>query len=156
MTGHDSVHSVGIGANGQNAGVVTANGSGLARATPTTSSLRAAVIAQRIIDTSGAPVDDEKRIGGSIGVAFSDDSLGTPEDLIGAADQAMYDAKQRGGSGYHVANGIDDEPSPVDGGDEVVSSRVARPTESSDPGHPDLAHRATHLSRRAGPEEGPR
>lgn len=74
----------------------------------------ATVIAQRIIDTSGAPVADEKQIGVSIGVAFSDDPLGAPEDLISAADQAMYYAKQRGGSGYHVANEIDDEPRPND------------------------------------------
>lgn len=63
----------------------------------------ATVIAQRVIDGASVPSGVGGPIGVSIGIAFADDPGTPPEQLLGAADLAMYQAKQRGRS-FHVGS----------------------------------------------------
>jgi diguanylate cyclase (GGDEF)-like protein len=60
----------------------------------------ALVVAERVNEALRAPyeVGAERRIAtASIGVAMGQDGLGTADELVAAADAAMYDAKRRGG-----------------------------------------------------------
>jgi diguanylate cyclase (GGDEF)-like protein len=63
------------------------------------------IVASRIVDALGTPfvlVDGIIEISGSIGIAFSGPSLHSPEQLVHAADLAMYQVKRRGGAGHQV------------------------------------------------------
>jgi diguanylate cyclase (GGDEF)-like protein len=60
----------------------------------------AMVVAERLIDALRAPYDigPDRRIATiSIGVAMGPAGLRTADDVVAAADAAMYDAKRRGG-----------------------------------------------------------
>ncbi|MFJ3468640.1 diguanylate cyclase domain-containing protein [Pseudomonas sp. NPDC090201] len=64
----------------------------------------AAAVAQKLIRQVSA--DQERfRLGASIGIACLPDCGGTVEDLMRAADSAMYEAKQRGKGQYRFASG---------------------------------------------------
>ncbi|MEZ5247389.1 MAG: EAL domain-containing protein [Acidimicrobiales bacterium] len=57
------------------------------------------LVADRIVEELSLPVDlmgHEVRLGVSVGIAIDDDGTQTPEDLLRAADVAMYDAKAKG------------------------------------------------------------
>lgn len=57
------------------------------------------LVADRIVKELSRPVDllgHEVRLGVSVGIAIDDDGTQTPEDLLRAADVAMYDAKAKG------------------------------------------------------------
>ena len=60
----------------------------------------ALVVAERVNEALRAPyeIGAERRIAtASIGVAMGPDALGTADEVVAAADAAMYDAKRRGG-----------------------------------------------------------
>jgi diguanylate cyclase (GGDEF)-like protein len=60
----------------------------------------ALVVAERVNEALRAPyeIGAERRIAtASIGVAMGPDGLGTADEVVAAADAAMYDAKRRGG-----------------------------------------------------------
>lgn len=57
------------------------------------------LVADRIVEELSRPVDlmgHEVRLGVSVGIAIDDDGTQSPEDLLRAADVAMYDAKAKG------------------------------------------------------------
>ncbi|MEZ5165366.1 MAG: diguanylate cyclase [Acidimicrobiales bacterium] len=57
------------------------------------------LVADRIVEELGRPVElmgQEVRLGVSIGIAIDDDGSQSPEDLLRAADVAMYEAKAQG------------------------------------------------------------
>ncbi|MEM7141113.1 MAG: EAL domain-containing protein [Actinomycetota bacterium] len=57
------------------------------------------LVADRIVEELSRPVDlmgHEVRLGVSVGIAVDDDGSQSPEDLLRAADVAMYEAKARG------------------------------------------------------------
>lgn len=59
-------------------------------------------VLDRLLDTLRQPVDvdgREARISGSIGVALFPEDAHSPEDLLRAADAAMYEVKERSGNG---------------------------------------------------------
>jgi diguanylate cyclase (GGDEF)-like protein len=63
----------------------------------------ASIVAGRIAETLRAPYRIGRRrlvATASIGVALGPDGLATTDDVIAAADAAMYDAKRRGGGRY--------------------------------------------------------
>lgn len=47
----------------------------------------------------------QKRIAGSLGIAFSWQNYTRPEDMRSDADQAMYRAKAKGKAGYEIVYG---------------------------------------------------
>jgi diguanylate cyclase (GGDEF)-like protein len=60
----------------------------------------ALVVAERLNEALRAPYEigaDRRIVTASIGVAVGPDGLGTADDVVAAADAAMYDAKRRGG-----------------------------------------------------------
>lgn len=62
-------------------------------------------IAQRLLDALASPMDAEGQdmsVGGSIGVAFAPENGETAEELLRAADLAMYEAKLRGRKGISL------------------------------------------------------
>jgi GGDEF domain-containing protein len=57
-------------------------------------------VAERLNKALRVPYEigtDRQIVTASIGVAVGLDSLGTADDVVAAADSAMYDAKRRGG-----------------------------------------------------------
>ena len=63
------------------------------------------IVASRIVDALGTPfilADGIVQISGSIGIAFSGQSLHSPEQLLHAADLAMYQVKRRGGADHQI------------------------------------------------------
>ena len=63
------------------------------------------IVASRIVDTLGTPfilTDGIIEISGSIGIAFSGQTLHSPEQLLHAADLAMYQVKRRGGADHQI------------------------------------------------------
>jgi two-component system, cell cycle response regulator len=64
----------------------------------------AAAVAQKLISQVSAD-QDSFRLGASIGIACLPDCGGTVEDLMRAADAAMYEAKHRGKGQYRFAPG---------------------------------------------------
>lgn len=63
------------------------------------------VLAEKCIDTVAQPIlinHIECQLGVSIGIALTDGNCG-PEQLLQAADHAMYDAKSKGRNGYTIA-----------------------------------------------------
>jgi two-component system, cell cycle response regulator len=64
----------------------------------------AAAVAQKLIGQVSAD-QDSYRLGASIGIACLPDCGGTVEDLMRAADAAMYEAKRRGKGQYRFASG---------------------------------------------------
>jgi len=57
------------------------------------------LVADRIVEELSRPVDllgHEVRLGVSVGIAVDEDGTQSPEDLLRAADVAMYDAKAKG------------------------------------------------------------
>ncbi len=67
-------------------------------------------LAQRVVDCFDAPFrleGREVRVTTSVGVALSDPSVRSPDDLLRAADAAMYVAKQRGRNQIALADGSD-------------------------------------------------
>ncbi|MBB3210792.1 diguanylate cyclase (GGDEF)-like protein [Herbaspirillum sp. Sphag1AN] len=65
----------------------------------------ARVLAEKCINTVAQPIlinHIECQLGVSIGIALTDGSCG-PEQLLQAADHAMYDAKSKGRNGYTIA-----------------------------------------------------
>lgn len=57
------------------------------------------LVADRIVEELSRPVDlmgHEVRLGVSVGIAMDEDGSQTPEDLLRAADVAMYEAKAKG------------------------------------------------------------
>ena len=65
-------------------------------------------VARRISQRLKAPITLEGReisMAGSIGIAFSWQNYTRPEDMLNAADRAMYRAKAKGKSGYEIVSG---------------------------------------------------
>lgn len=63
----------------------------------------ALVVAERLTEALRAPYElgtDRWIMTASIGVAVGPEGLGTADELVAAADAAMYDAKRRGGARY--------------------------------------------------------
>ena len=63
------------------------------------------IVASRIVDALASPfvlADGIIEISGSIGIALSGQTLHSPEQLLHAADLAMYQVKRRGGAGHQV------------------------------------------------------
>lgn len=69
----------------------------------------AAEVARRIIADIAKPFEFEPRIrvGVSIGIASAPRDGGTADELLSAADRAMYDAKRRGKGGFVVHSGAE-------------------------------------------------
>jgi diguanylate cyclase (GGDEF)-like protein/PAS domain S-box-containing protein len=64
-----------------------------------------AQVAQRLLDACRAPMTIQERevaVGCSIGIAISDAGIESPDDLLRAADVAMYNGKERGRGRYEV------------------------------------------------------
>ncbi|MEQ4531646.1 MAG: bifunctional diguanylate cyclase/phosphodiesterase [Mixta sp.] len=63
----------------------------------------ASMVAQRLIEAVRPPVNVEGHnlsVGTSIGIAFADDALSSPEQLLRCADMALYEAKRNGRNRY--------------------------------------------------------
>jgi diguanylate cyclase (GGDEF)-like protein len=85
----------------------------------------ALVAAERLSEALRAPyeIGTDRRIAtSSIGVVLSSESLGTADEVVAAADTAMYDAKRRGGARFvlysedvHVRRGGRPPGKPLDG-----------------------------------------
>jgi len=63
------------------------------------------IVASRIVNALGTPfvlADGIVEISGSIGIAFSGQTLHSSDQLLHAADLAMYQVKRRGGAGHQV------------------------------------------------------
>jgi diguanylate cyclase (GGDEF)-like protein len=71
---------------------------------PNTTDAEAAAIARRIIARVSEPFEfaAAARVGVSIGLASAPRDGGTADELLSAADRAMYDAKRRGKGGFVV------------------------------------------------------
>lgn len=66
----------------------------------------AAKVAEKLLETMTWPVSaagEQYHLGISIGVALGPRHGNTPDDLLHAADKAMYEAKQTGRQRYHLA-----------------------------------------------------
>jgi diguanylate cyclase (GGDEF)-like protein/PAS domain S-box-containing protein len=66
-------------------------------------SQEASMVAQRLIEAVRPPVNVEGHnlsVGISIGIAFADDALSSPEQLLRCADMALYEAKRNGRNRY--------------------------------------------------------
>jgi len=65
----------------------------------------ASALAQTICEKLGQPIlsgTEIVSVGASVGVVISSDRLGSAQQLLRCADQAMYEAKRTGGGRYHV------------------------------------------------------
>ena len=83
-------------------------GDEFAAALPDTSPEAAALVAKKVIDTLSKPYSfDGKRlqVSASIGVGFTNDRNTTIENLVRAADEAMYVAKNNGKAQVHISAG---------------------------------------------------
>ena len=63
----------------------------------------ASMVAQRLIDVVSPPVNVEGHnlsVGVSVGIAFADAELSSPEQLLRCADMALYEAKRNGRNRY--------------------------------------------------------
>jgi diguanylate cyclase (GGDEF)-like protein len=63
------------------------------------------IVASRIVDALGTPfvlADGIVQISGSVGIAFAGQTLHNAEQLLHAADLAMYQVKRRGGADHQV------------------------------------------------------
>jgi diguanylate cyclase (GGDEF)-like protein len=65
------------------------------------------VVASRVVDSLGTPFlisDLDVRISASVGIAFASQTNHDPEQLMHAADTAMYQVKRKGGANYQIIN----------------------------------------------------
>lgn len=68
----------------------------------------AAVIAEKVVDAARQPfhvAGTQLAVGASVGVAFGGAEAHDPPRLVSLADQALYEVKRSGRSGYRVARG---------------------------------------------------
>lgn len=69
---------------------------------------RAEEVARRVLGSLREPFEidgRELRVTGSVGLSVGTPGLASPEELLSAADTAMYDAKARGKAGYRISPG---------------------------------------------------
>jgi diguanylate cyclase (GGDEF)-like protein len=63
------------------------------------------VVASRVVDSLGTPFlisDLDVQIAASVGIAFASQTNHDPEQLLHAADTAMYQVKRKGGANYEI------------------------------------------------------
>jgi diguanylate cyclase (GGDEF)-like protein/PAS domain S-box-containing protein len=66
-----------------------------------------AMISSRVIEEVNAPMSfdgETAHVGASIGIAFFTKEVGTPDELLKNADDAMYEAKAAGKNTYHFSD----------------------------------------------------
>jgi diguanylate cyclase (GGDEF)-like protein len=78
----------------------------------------AVAIAERVRHAASVPIEldsEERRLNVSIGVATATDPHMTSDELIRAADEAMYQAKEAGGGGHELSPGsfVEDSYPPI-------------------------------------------
>jgi len=73
---------------------------------PQTTSAEAAAIAERIRRQIEKTEFPKRRVTVSIGIASSANETGSPEELINAADSALYEAKNQGRNNVQIFDGL--------------------------------------------------
>ena len=69
---------------------------------PQTTSVEAGVIAERLRQRIEHTVFPKRKVTVSIGIASCSNEIETPEDIIGAADHALYEAKNHGRNNVQI------------------------------------------------------
>jgi diguanylate cyclase (GGDEF)-like protein len=73
---------------------------------PQTTSTEAAAIAERLRQRVEHTEFPKRKVTISIGIASCSNEIDTPEDIIGAADHALYEAKNHGRNNVQIYDGF--------------------------------------------------